>query len=355
MATAVTVFFAACFLSGVGCFVAVHLIGLDILDRLAPGRSHVRRSPFPRYFDNQIDLYLKNRDPETQEWIQKKLDLRIRLSRLSAAALAACALLDACGPQASTASAADPIRISAPAPAPAPSPKSPSTPPPSALSDGAAAPPAPAASAPEASPSGVDSAATPTQLFEVEAGEAEELPSHSRVFFMMTEQLLTRPSDGLYEILDVRGRIGDARIIPERIRGYGHSDAPPLHAELSWIEPPARDPKGSMHVVAIGPLSSSLPRARLLRTALARAGLSSDIPDEAQSGQVPADLPVRYAVDLDGNDTPDLLSTYMRNLVPSAAPHRLRYHVSAKTLLRTAGSWREVEACDWTEEELVGP
>jgi hypothetical protein len=263
------------------------------------------------------------------------------------AVLAMCGLLAACGPQASTASAVDPIRISAPAPVPAPSP--------SALSDGAAAPPAPTASAPEAAPSGVDSAGLPTQLFEVEAGEAEELPSHSRVFFMMTEQLLTRPSDGLYEILDVRGRIGDARIIPERIRGFGHSDAPPLHAELSWIEPPARDPEGSVHAVGVGPLSSSLPRARLLLTGLARAGLSADAPDEAQSGRVPADLPVRYAVDLDGDDLADLLSTYMRNLVPRAGPHRLRYHVSAKTLLRVAGAWREVEACDWTEEELVGP
>jgi hypothetical protein len=28
---------------------------------------------------------VKNRDPETQEWIQKRLDLRIRLSRLDAA------------------------------------------------------------------------------------------------------------------------------------------------------------------------------------------------------------------------------------------------------------------------------
>jgi hypothetical protein len=84
MQTFMSLFFGACMLFGAGCFVAVHLIGLDILDRLAPGKSHVRRGGFPGYFDQQIDLYLKNRDPETQEWIQKKLDLRIRLSRLGA-------------------------------------------------------------------------------------------------------------------------------------------------------------------------------------------------------------------------------------------------------------------------------
>ena len=262
-------------------------------------------------------------------------------------ALAACALLVACGSQASTAPAVAPISALAPAPAPAPPPSSPS-----AVS---AVPSAPAASTSATAAPGIDGTAAPTQLFDVEAGYAEELPSHSRVFFMTADQVLTRPSDGLYEILDVRGRIGDARIIPERIRGYGHSDDPPLHAELSWIEPPARDPKGLVHVVGIGPLASSLPRARLLLTAVARAGLSADVPDEAQRGQIPADLPVRYAVDLDGDDIADLLSTYVGTQEPSDLPHRLRYHVSAKTLRRTASSWRVVEECDWTEEELVGP
>jgi hypothetical protein len=86
MATVATVFFGTCMLFGVGCFVAVHLIGLDILDLLTPGKSKIMTSGIPGYFDNQVDQYFDNCDQRVREKIQKKLDLRIRLSRLGAAA-----------------------------------------------------------------------------------------------------------------------------------------------------------------------------------------------------------------------------------------------------------------------------
>lgn len=221
--------------------------------------------------------------------------------------------------------------------------------------EGAVAPSEPPAADSATAVPDTAAAATPLQLFEVEAGDAEEWPSGRRVFFMMAERVLTLPGDGRYEILDVRGRIGEAEILPDRIRGYGRTEAAPWHVELSWIEPPARDVRDVPHLVGIGPLSSSLPRARLLLASLARAGLTADAPHEAESGRVPADLPVRYAVDLDGDNIADLLSSYESTREPDDSTPWLRYHVSAKTLLRVEGSWREVEACEWTEEELVGP
>ena len=225
-----------------------------------------------------------------------------------------------------------------------------------AVVEAAAAEVAPEAS--DSAPAGVRTGdpAQVRQLFPVEALDATDAVTGARVPVLLAESVLSTPSSGLYVLLDTEGRIGEARVQLGRTRGWDKSaDSPPLHVELQWVGTPSRDARRSLHVVAVGPLDETLPRARLLRAGIARAGLAASAPDDSDHVHGPHG-PAFLAVDLDGDGEADVVAYHERRPRRSAAPHTMSWDVRAETWLRaSSSSWQKVESCTWVDETMVGP
>jgi hypothetical protein len=230
---------------------------------------------------------------------------------------------------------------------------------PSAVTVVDAAAPEAASEAGDAAPASVQTGdpAQVRQLFAVEAVDATDAVTGARVPVLLADSMLSVPSSGLYVLLDTEGRIGDAQVLMGRTRGWDRSAAtPPLHVELQWMAPPSRDARRSLHVVAVGPLEDTLPRARLLRAGIARAGLAASAPDDSDHVHGPHG-PALLAVDLDGDGEADVVAYQERRARRSAAPHTMSWDVQAATWLRASpsSSWQKVESCAWVDRTMVGP
>ena len=82
-------FVSLCALAGVGSFLAVYLMGLDILERLCPGKSLINLFVFPGHVERSLVLYLDKCDAATRAEIVKIQNKRVFLARFGASAFAA--------------------------------------------------------------------------------------------------------------------------------------------------------------------------------------------------------------------------------------------------------------------------
>ncbi len=195
--------------------------------------------------------------------------------------------------------------------------------------------------------------AAPRQLFAVEWLEATD-PAGGRRLVLLADRVLSAPASGNYLILDTEGVAGLARIRPKSVRGRDHTrPEPPLHVELEWVGAPAVRPPDFRHRVAVGPITGTLPKARLLRAGMARAGRPVSEPDEEANVRGPHG-PATYAVDLDGDGRADLVAYYHRE-AGARERSRIAYEERAETWSRTSRGWRRVEFVRSQSQGIIGP
>jgi hypothetical protein len=187
-------------------------------------------------------------------------------------------------------------------------------------------------------------------LFPVEA--VDTTTSTGRVTVLLSDRMLSRPSPGNYLLVDIEGRLGEARILLDRVRGLTQRLEPPFHVELEWETPPLRDAHSSGMIAAVGPLRATLPSARLMRTGMASGFVDGEI--RAEAVVAPRGQPT-YAVDLDGDARADAVGYFERREGGPVAPHELGWTAIAESWRRRAEQWERIEYCSWDGMDLIGP
>jgi hypothetical protein len=170
-----------------------------------------------------------------------------------------------------------------------------------------------------------------------------------KVEVLLSDDVLSQPVPGRYVLVDVTGRVGDAQLDLDLVRGWNKSSHPPFHIELDWISAPTRSPEQSgIVVVAVGPLRETLPHARLLRI-----GSAADHPGQVE--RVGPRDEVKWAVDLDGDGKAEVVSYASRQELGMVEPDFLGWRTTAETWQLRRGHWERIELCSWESGTLVGP